>query len=166
MNWFAAASLPLLIASAPVSLAKADVKVAFIEFYTPDGRLIQLEPNGRFAHIAISYREGWLHAHPYRGVEWISTENLAKMGKIADVVDLAVAPAVDDETAQRFLGKAYDADFSWSDDKIYCSELVAKILRLSPEPMHFDPKLWPEKYWKFEGLPGLSPDKIYNRLKK
>ena len=163
MNWLAVASLPFLMFTS--SFAKADVKVAFIEFYTHDGKLVQLEPNGRFAHIAISYRDGWLHAHPWRGVEWISTENLAKMGKIADVVDLSSAREVSEATADRYLGKPYDSDYSWSDDKIYCSELVAKILNLSPEPMHFDPKLWPEKFWKFEGLPGLSPDKIYKRLK-
>ncbi|AHG22499.1 hypothetical protein Z042_24980 [Chania multitudinisentens RB-25] len=29
--------------------------------------------------------------------------------------------------AQRFLGMPYDAQFSWSDDKMYCSELVWKI---------------------------------------
>ena len=163
MNWLAVASVPFLMFTS--AFARADVKVAFIEFYTPDGRLIQLEPNGRFAHIAISFRGGWLHAHPWRGVEWISTENLAKMGKIADVVDLESAPEVSEETAHQYLGKPYDRDYSWSDDKIYCSELVAKILKMNPEPMHFDTKLWPEKFWKFEGLPGLSPDKIYKRLK-
>ena len=28
--------------------------------------------------------------------------------------------------ARAFLGKKYDAQFEWSDDRIYCSELVAK----------------------------------------
>lgn len=144
--------------------ASAGVQVAFLEFYSPEGQLIQLEPGGRFAHVAISYRGGWLHSHPFRGVEVISTEALAKMGKITSVVNIPQLKEIPDATAARFLGKPYDAEFSWSDEKVYCSELIAKIFGLRPEPMHFDPKLWPERYRKLEGLPGLSPDKVYRRL--
>src|SRR6185437_157550 len=45
--------------------------VAFLEYYLPDGRPVQLEPGGRFMHTAIRYRGHWLHAHPHRGVELI-----------------------------------------------------------------------------------------------
>jgi Permuted papain-like amidase enzyme, YaeF/YiiX, C92 family len=144
--------------------AQAGVQIAFLEFYTPDGRLIELEPGGRFAHVAISYRGGWLHAHPFRGVEVISTEGLSKMGKITSVVNVPQLKEIPERTVSQFLGKPYDADFSWTDDKIYCSELIAKIFGMKPEPMHFDPRLWPERYRRFEGLPGLSPDKVYRRI--
>ncbi len=142
----------------------AHVQIAFIEFYSADGRLIQLEPGGRFAHVAISYGDGWLHAHPFRGVEVISTRELGKMGRIGSVVNLPSLPKLPDPVVARFLGKPYDSDFSWSDDRVYCSELIAKILGLAPEPMHFDRALWPERYWKYEGLPGLSPDKLFRRM--
>jgi hypothetical protein len=162
-NFLLAAGFALCAATA-VSPAHAGVKVAFLEFYTPDGRLIQLEPDGRFAHVAISYGEGWLHAHPFRGVEVISSESLAKMGKIASVVSIPQLKEIPEKMAVQFLGKPYDAEFSWSDDRIYCSELIAKIFGLKPEPMHFDPRLWPKRYQALEGLPGLSPDKVYRRL--
>ena len=150
----------------PAVSAHASVQVAFLEFYTPEGKLVQLEPGGRFAHVAISYRGGWLHSHPFRGVEVITTEGLSRMGKITSVVNLPQLKEIPETTAARFLGRPYDAEFSWSDEKVYCSELIAKIFGLTPEPMHFDPKLWPEKYRKLEGLPGLSPDKVYRRLLK
>jgi hypothetical protein len=31
------------------------------------------------------------------------------------------------EVADNFIGKNYDKTFEWSDDKIYCSELIWKI---------------------------------------
>ncbi len=36
-----------------------------------------------------------------------------------------------EEAAKSFKGKAYDWTFEWSDDKIYCSELVWKIYQRS-----------------------------------
>lgn len=160
------ASILLTLGLSIPASAGAGVRVAFLEFYSPDGRLIQLEPEGRFAHVAVSYQGGWLHAHPRRGVEVINSEELGRLGKIATVVDLPQLKEIPQTTAQRFLGKPYDSEFTWSDDKIYCSELIAKIFGLKPEPMHFDTKLWPESYWKYEGLPGLSPDKVYRDLTK
>lgn len=157
MRWIPAAIMAL---GTSVS-AHAKVQVAFIEFYNSDGRLIQLEPGGRFAHVAVSHKGLWLHAHPLRGVELTNTFELSKLGRIGRVVELRQMSELSDELVRKFLGKPYDPDFTWSDDKIYCSELIAKIFGLPPEPMHFDTTLWPQRYWKFEGQPGLSPDKVF-----
>ena len=144
--------------------ANAKVQIAFMEFYSPEGKLIQLEPGGRFAHVAVSHKGNWLHAHPQRGVELTNTYELQKLGRIARVIELRQMSELSDEMIRRFLGKPYDRDFTWSDDRIYCSELIAKIFGIPPEPMHFDTTLWPPQYWKFEGLPGISPDKLFTHM--
>ena len=41
------------------------------------------------------------------------------------------AAAQMESDARRFLGKPYDLTFEWSDDRIYCSELVWKLFKAS-----------------------------------
>ncbi len=145
--------------------AQARITVAFLEVRDYNGKVVQLEPGGQFAHVAISYKDGWLHAHPVRGVEFIHRKTLERIGAIKVGISLPNAPEITEAIANKYLGKAYDSEFSWTDDKMYCSELVAKILGFPPEPMYFDPKLWPPQYDALNGLPGISPDDLYERLK-
>jgi hypothetical protein len=140
------------------------VEVAFVEMRTADGRVLQLEKNGQFAHVAISYKGLWLHAHPFYGVEAVTSERLARVGVIKAVVKVSEHDSLDDEEVARFLGKPYDRSYSWSDEKIYCSELVGKLLRLKPKPMDFSAEAWPAQYRKLNGAPGLSPDGVYRTL--
>lgn len=55
--------------------ASAQTKLVFFKVYKPDGRLLQLEKEGTFAHLALQVPGGWLHAHPLRGFEKVQ-ENL------------------------------------------------------------------------------------------
>ena len=144
----------------------ASVNVAFLELRTYDGKVVQLEPNGQFAHMAISYHGNWLHSHPYRGVEIISQEELEKIGNIKAIVAIPEIDSLNESLVDNYLGKPYDSSFSWSDDKIYCSELIAKILKINPLPMKFESKFWPEKFHKLKGKFGISPDDIFKYLKK
>lgn len=146
-------------------LSFASVDVAFIEIRDPNGKLLRLEPDGQFAHIAISFEGKWLHSHPYRGVEAISTAELEKIGTIKEVLTVFEPAELDRALVKKFLGKPYDRAFSWSNDSIYCSELVGKLLKIEPKPMHFAADVWPQQFQKFRGLLGLSPDDIYKILK-
>jgi hypothetical protein len=159
MKWF------LLILMFPL-FVHADIEVAFLEIKNYFGQVIELEDGGHFAHIAISYKNGWLHAHPIRGVEWVSTSDLEKMGKINAIVKLENTANLTFQDIEMFVGKSYDPDFSWSNDKIYCSELVGKILRIQPQPMNFISKIWSQKYKSHNGELGLSPDDIFRILKQ
>jgi hypothetical protein len=138
----------------------ASVDIAFIEILKPNGKPLQLETNGRFAHMAISFEGHWLHAHPVRGVELVSRTEVEKVGKIKEVIRVDEF-ILSGTRVSTYLGKPFDREYSWSDEKMYCSELIAKLLSIPPEPMHFDPRLWPPQYQKYEGLPGISPDDIY-----
>lgn len=141
----------------------ASVDIAFIEIRSPDGRLVQLEKNGRFAHIAIAYRGQWLHAGPYKGVEIISTRDLQKIGRIT-ILNISNKSEPSKTQVQNVLGKPYDNHFSWDDDHLYCSELVAKILGIPPEPMTFNSSIWPTQSKYLKGNLGLSPDDIFRKL--
>ncbi|MEK6773347.1 MAG: YiiX/YebB-like N1pC/P60 family cysteine hydrolase [Bdellovibrionota bacterium] len=143
----------------------ARIDVAFLELRTYDGKVIQLEPNGQFAHIAISYQNKWLHAHPYRGVEIISTEALQKIGAIKTIITISKKNSLNESVVKSFLNTPYDSSFTWGNDKLYCSELVAKLLNIQPQAMKFEASFWPQKFKNLRGQFGISPDDIFNFLK-
>jgi hypothetical protein len=145
-----------------VSTARVDI--AFLELHDRRGKLIQLEPNGRFGHVAISYHGQWLHSRPYYGVELVSLETLQKVGSLAAILTLPLENEPDEATVQKLLGKHFDAKYSWDDDSYYCSELIGKLLKLSPEPMSFQAPVWPPEFQSLNGKLGLSPDDIYRKL--
>lgn len=147
------------------SFCFASVEVAFIELKNYQGQVVQLEPNGQFAHIAISYQGVWLHSHPIRGVELTTEHMLQKMGTIKQVITVPNLAALDEAQVEKFIGKPYDGNYSWDDEKIYCSELIAKLLGIKPQPMKFDPSLWPASFQKMKGQLGISPDDIFKILK-
>ncbi len=154
-------SLSLLVSMllAPIQ-SFAIIQVTFLELRSSQGQLIQLERNGQFAHVAISYKDQWLHSHPFRGVEIISNETLEEMGQISAVVTISEFGELTPQQVRPFIGKPYDRIYSWSNDAIYCSELIAKILKIPPEPMNFAPELWPPQFHHLRGQPGLSPDDL------
>lgn len=143
----------------------ASIEIAFLEMRTYKGEIIQLEPNGQFAHVAISYGGKWLHAHPLRGVEIVSQESLEKIGKIKAIITISKEDKIPASEVIKLFGKPYDQSFSWSNEKIYCSELVAKLIRMAPEAMSFEATYWPREYQALNGQPGISPDDIFRNLK-
>lgn len=156
--------LPFFLTMAP-TLSQASIEVAFLEIRTPAGKVLELEKGDRFAHVAISYRGLWLHAHPRHGVVLANEEELETVGTMREIVTVSESGDLDDRTVATYLGKPYDFSFTWDEDRYYCSELIGKILGLSPLPMRFNPEVWPESYRKLNGLPGLSPDKVYRALR-
>jgi hypothetical protein len=147
------------------SLATAQTRVAWLELKDKSGTPVQLEPDFYYAHVAIAVGNRWLHAHPSRGVELIDRKTLNAFGEVQEIL------ASEDENEdylnyiQKFLGKPFDSEFDWSDEKIYCAELIAKLLKVAPTAMHFDNKYWNPWYQKYEGRPGSSPSKLYDELK-
>ena len=143
---------------------QAKVIVAFIEMRNYYGQIIQLEPGSRFAHSAISYKGQWLQAHPVRGVELVSIDKIRKMGEIKEMLEVPDLEELDEQKVLSMLGKPFDHGYVWDDEKIYCSELIGKLLGLPTKPMVFSDS-WPKQYQDLNGLPGLSPDGIYELLK-
>lgn len=141
-------------------------EVAFLEVRDARGKLVQLEKNGQFAHVAIRARGLWLHAHPYRGVELVSQDVLERTGTLKLIVTTPGPAEPGDEVIRQFLGKPYDHDYTWGDDKIYCSELVAKILHLQPEKMKFAGEVWKNQIHRPQNQLGLSPDDLFSFFRR
>lgn len=154
------AFLVIILFSASLSFAKT--RIAFLEQYDRNGNRVQYEPGGRFVHSAIQFDEigdRWLNAYPGEGVAVISLEQLQHHGTIAEVVE--IPQTVHMSQVKPYLGLPFDFWYEWSDDAIYCSELIAKILDIPTRPMKINKQVWPKNYWHLEGQPGLSPDALY-----
>lgn len=141
-----------------------ELKVVFLEVKNDKGQTVFLEPGFPYAHVVLGRGEFYIHSHPRTGVSKFSEQELKLYGEPKETFFLS-DEGLNDEVLDNALGKPYDSQFNWSDERFYCSELVAKAIGLLPEPMHFDPKLWPPQFQAFEGLPGISPEKIFKRLK-
>lgn len=142
----------------------APTRVAFLEYLDRNGQPIVLEPGGRFAHVAISYGGGWLQAHPYGGVRIVGETELRRMGHVAMILDLPVGIQIPDAAVRYFLGRPYDPHFSWNDEGIYCSELIAKLLGVPPRTMDFSADYWRNYPYEIRDTVGVSPDGLYRAL--
>jgi len=115
--------------------------IIFQSSQSEQARAIQLATGSIFSHCGIIYKEGD-NVFVYEAVQpvkktpikqWISYghkgEYVVRRLKRADAV---LSPATMDKMrkeGEKFLGKNYDLAFEWSDEKLYCSELVWKIYK-------------------------------------
>ncbi|WP_210461945.1 YiiX family permuted papain-like enzyme [Rufibacter roseolus] len=100
---------------------------------------IQLATKSKYSHCGIVYKNGNDY-FVFEAVQPVSTTPLAKWIargegghfvvkrlKNADQVLSKSALAKMKEEGQKLAGKDYDLTFEWSDEKIYCSELIWKV---------------------------------------
>ncbi|MEZ5043395.1 MAG: YiiX family permuted papain-like enzyme [Saprospiraceae bacterium] len=102
---------------------------------------IQLASNSKYSHVGIIYQEGGdtlvLEAIQPVQITPIKTfidrgEHKAYVVKRLKTSEETLTPEgilKMKEIGKKYLGKNYDKRFEWSDDKIYCSELVWKIYK-------------------------------------
>lgn len=102
-------------------------------------KAVQLATHSQYSHMGIIYQKG-TEFYVYEAVQPV------KLTKLSEWIDRglngeyvikrlknAASVLTDDtllkmqEIGDQFKGKNYDLYFEWSDDKIYCSELVWKI---------------------------------------
>lgn len=143
-------------------VAQAQIKIAFLVQYDHTGEIVQYEPGGRYVHTAVQFPEiapNWLNAYPREGVAIIDWETLKKRGTVTDVIETPHTMTL--AQIQPYWGKPFDYKYDWNNDAIYCTELIGKVLGIEPTPMKLNKKFWPPSYWHIEGLPGISPDGLY-----
>jgi uncharacterized protein YycO len=102
-------------------------------------KAIQLATKSKYSHCGIIYKEGedfyvFEAVQPVKLtplVKWIARgkdgKYVIKRLRNADQVLTPAAIAKMKEVGEKFKGKNYDLTFEWSDEKIYCSELIWKI---------------------------------------
>jgi uncharacterized protein YycO len=106
-------------------------------------KAIQLATNSKYSHMGLIYQQGngyvvYEAIQPVKVTplkEWIARgENGHYVVKRLKNADQILTPEVLTKmksVGNEYLNKDYDIYFEWSDDKIYCSELVWKIYQRS-----------------------------------
>ena len=116
-----------------------DGDIIFQTSLSAQSRAIQLATKSKYSHCGIIYRDGDNY-YVFEAVQPVKKTPLDKWmarGKGGHYVikrlknaDSILTPQVLEKMKQvgeRFNGKNYDLTFEWSDDRIYCSELIWKI---------------------------------------
>jgi len=102
---------------------------------------IQIATNSKYSHMGIIYKEGENYI-VYEAVQPVKITNLDDWIKRGEKSEYVVKRLKNSEKylsddgirkmkiiGRKHLNKDYDLRFEWSDDKIYCSELVWKIYK-------------------------------------
>jgi len=123
-------------------ITNGDIQNGDLIFQTSESNqsvAIQLATNSKYSHCGIIFKEGKdffvLEAvQPIKRTpidSWIAQGNegkyVIKRLKNSEMVLTHAALHKMKEVGDIFIGKNYDKTFEWSDDKIYCSELIWKI---------------------------------------
>ncbi|KAF2340492.1 YiiX family permuted papain-like enzyme [Flavobacterium tistrianum] len=101
---------------------------------------VRIATNSKFSHCGIIYdiNGNWFVFEAVQPVKLTPIEDWIKQGKDSKYVvkrlkdDSVLNPQVLQKMkdySQQFDGKEYDAYFEWTDNRIYCSELIWKIYK-------------------------------------
>ena len=116
-----------------------DGDIVFQTSRSNQSRAIQLATHSEYSHMGLLFRmDGqWMVLEAIQPVSWTPLNRWVARGLKGHVVvkrikhrDTRLTPEalkLMKGVGQRFLGRPYDLTFEWSDDRIYCSELVWKI---------------------------------------
>ncbi len=126
------------------SQSTPDLQEGDIIFQTSQGSLskaIQLATKSEYSHVGIIFKQGAQYmvfeaVQPVKLTpltEWIArgkdhhyvVKRLKNASKLLDKTTLDGMK----EVGKRYIGKNYDIYFAWSDERLYCSELVWKIYK-------------------------------------
>lgn len=116
-----------------------DGDILFQTSRSEQSQAIQLATHSRYSHMGVvTVEDGTPYVFEAVGpvkrtplAEWIARGEVghfvAKRLRRADEVLTAAALGRMREVGRDFVDRGYDHDFAWSDDQLYCSELVWKI---------------------------------------
>jgi hypothetical protein len=121
---------------------KSQLRNGDLIFHTSQSRqskAFQLATRSAYSHCGIVYKRvgQWVVFEAVQPVKTTPLRNWIARGKDEHFVikrlrdaETALTPAVlarMDSVGKTFLRRRYDATFSWSDDELYCSELIWKV---------------------------------------
>ncbi len=116
--------------------------IIFIVSASGQGKAIQLATKSKYTHVGIVFKEGG-KTFVYHAVEPVKKSTLEEFMEYSSdgqyvVKRLKPTNPLNEKNNQQMLalanklvGKHYDIYFNWSDDEIYCSELVWKLYKQS-----------------------------------
>ena len=121
-----------------LSLMLHDGDIIFHESRSAQSRAIQLATKSRYSHMGILYRDGdrWFVYEAVQPVKLTPLDEWIRRGKDGHFVVKRLRDPLAAATlrrmkaiGERYRGRGYDLYFEWSDERIYCSELVWKIYK-------------------------------------
>lgn len=130
-------------ATAPSTDQLKSGDIIFQTSMSPQSTAIELATHSELSHCGILFQTGNSYSVLEAGatVRQTSLETWIKHGRDGRCIVKRVAGLSDEKSKElikelmnlniRFLGKKYDAKFSWTDDEMYCSELVWKMYHLA-----------------------------------
>ncbi len=119
-------------------LAEGDI--IFQSNISPQCKAIELATHSKYSHCGLifSRNNAWYVLEAVQPVsetpydEWVARGNGHFVVKRLKGADSLMTPAVVEKmkaAGKQYIGKDYDIYFGWSDDQIYCSELVWKVYK-------------------------------------
>lgn len=142
MRWMLAGAL-LIVACGNAPRLESSLRDGDIIFHasrSSQSQAIQLATKSRYSHMGILFREHgqWFVYEAVQPVKSTPLNDWIRRGKdghfvvkrLRDTRPLTPAALARMRAAgERYRGRSYDLYFDWSDDRIYCSELVWKICK-------------------------------------
>jgi len=135
--WFVFQSGAIAPPTDEIELKNGDL--IFQSSLSSQSKAVQLATKSQYSHCGIIFKEGnkWYVFEAVQPVkrtplnQWIARGQGGKyVVKRLKNADQVLTPAVLQQMKQvgdQFKGKNYDLTFEWSDDRIYCSELIWKM---------------------------------------
>lgn len=113
--------------------------IVFQQSISRQSAAVELATHSRYSHMGMIFKENgeFLVLEAVQPVQYTPLEEWIKRGKRGHIVIKRLKDkTIDDEEIRKmkiqgesYVGKRYDIHFEWSDEKIYCSELVWKIYK-------------------------------------
>lgn len=117
--------------------------IIFQTSLSQQSKAIQFATKSKYSHCGLIFKkedssEKWFVLEAVQPVKWTPLEKWIARGKdghyiIKRVISDPMLPELRlkklRENAKQYLGKNYDLTFEWSDEKIYCSELIWKVYK-------------------------------------
>ena len=119
----------VLLFSLNVAFGYNQGDILFQESKSSQSKYIKAATGSRYTHCGIIYKKN--------GKDYVlEASNKVKLTPVKEWINRGVGKHVKVKKCpvkgfsinlKKYLGKAYDTSFSWTDNKMYCSELVYKI---------------------------------------
>jgi len=117
-----------------------DGDIIFQTSLSQQSKAIQLATHSKYSHCGLIFKrksgqDNWCVLEAVQPVKWTPLTEWISRGKDGHFVikrlttdSMITKPMLHElrQIAEGYIGKNYDIHFDWSDDKIYCSELVWK----------------------------------------